>query len=511
MCELGYWVELSRAASGDELNVLTDKLAEESYNFRQCDDMAQKHARPLRASWIKLIEDERYAWSNDIIFCENDAIPLIDSAAMERLLKAAPQDGDVYRLNYELTYVDSNTSKLPIARFNETKWLDLADLDNIKDNRAWGTHALYIPAASRAKVAAMWKDVKLPVDDALVFAAKKGILKVYTPNVDLFLQIGERVAPQDKRFALLLSSYRRYKDMQRQIYAMMDQSYKNLTLFVAAKGIAEADVNERLIPLFQHFIDEGRLVIRSFPNSNQVTNFVDCYRDLDIDGYDLFAKIDDDDVYPRDYFERINELHRHFPNDVGSWNTWFGGFIRQQAGYPVVADRWVHYVGATLIMPRKIIDILAKYENNSNAIAEYLNDPEFASDTFGYREDYLMEQLLKRTGGVHREHWYSATQDHCSCHATASVTRRNEQDYCHYWELLRSVHENRAYEHILKCKRGNETPFYLRLVKDKAWTLDGKWTCYNVIDFNNEILVIESESKVVATFKRNDSGLFIKD
>lgn len=507
MCQLGYWVELYKAATREEMSCLTDALHEKAVAYRGFADGRFPHARPLRASWVKLLEDDRYKWDNEIIFCENDALPLIDESALKTLLNNAPSDGDVYKLNFKLTYVDSSVEKLPYSRFNDVSWIDLKDHCATVTNEVWGTHALYIPTHARAKVAKLFKEANIPVDDALNFAAENDLLKTYIPSVDLFLQIGERRKPKDKRFALLLSSYKRYKDMQRQIYAMMDQSYKNLTLFVAAKGIAEADIKERLLPLFQHFIDEGRLVIRSFPNSNQVTNFVDCYRDLDMSTYDLFAKIDDDDVYPRDYFEKLNELHRHLPNDVGSWNTWFGGFIRQQAGYPVVTNKWVHYVGATLIMPWNLINTIAKYENNPKAIAEYLKDDEFSTDTFGAREDYIMEQLLIKTGGVQREHWYPATTEHCSCHANASVTRRSQQDYAHYWELLRSVHNNRAYEFIVRCQKDNE--FYLRIVKDKAWTLDGEWTCYDVEDFNNDILIIKNDKNEEMRFKKNENGTFM--
>lgn len=56
-----------------------------------------------------------------------------------------------------------------------------------------------------------------------------------------------------------------------------------------------------ILPQFQPYIDAGRLTIRYFPNSNQLTNLLDCTRGLDVSDYELFLKIDDDDFYSRDY------------------------------------------------------------------------------------------------------------------------------------------------------------------------------------------------------------------
>lgn len=131
------------------------------------------------------------------------------------------------------------------------------------------------------------------------------------------------------KVAVCITSYGRIYELMRQIYAMMDQSYKNLHVFVAAKGYTEVVFKEVIVPPFQHFIDEWRLTLRLFPNSNMLTNFVDTIRDINIDSYDLFLKIDDDDLYHRDYVKTIVSLLDGAPPGTSSGMLGRSAFIQR--------------------------------------------------------------------------------------------------------------------------------------------------------------------------------------
>lgn len=115
------------------------------------------------------------------------------------------------------------------------------------------------------------------------------------------------------RLAICMTSYGRLPELFRQIYAMLDQTYENKHLFVAVKGYTERFFRKVILPPMQHFIDEGVLTLRLFPNSNQLANFVDTVRGLDISEFDLFCKIDDDDFYDRDYLKIIVEGLDQYP------------------------------------------------------------------------------------------------------------------------------------------------------------------------------------------------------
>ena len=105
------------------------------------------------------------------------------------------------------------------------------------------------------------------------------------------------------------------------------------------KAYRKLHTEESCFPLFEHFIQEGRLTMRLFPNKNQLSNFLDAIRDLDISDYDLFAKIDDDDLYGRDYFKSINDFHQHLPTGISAVITvGFGPYPNARGGYPLCGN-----------------------------------------------------------------------------------------------------------------------------------------------------------------------------
>lgn len=169
----------------------------------------------------------------------------------------------------------------------------------------WGTHAMVIPSCKRKKVIQVFADYRLPTDVALEAANSSGELNIRVAQVTICFTSMKRTKKRSglAAIAACLASYRRLTDLQRQIWCMMDQSYENFHVFAAVKGIPETTYRKTVLPLFEHFIQEGRLTMRLFPNKNQLSNFLDTVRDLDISNYDLFAKIDDDDLYGRDYFK----------------------------------------------------------------------------------------------------------------------------------------------------------------------------------------------------------------
>lgn len=69
----------------------------------------------------------------------------------------------------------------------------------------------------------------------------------YTPGIYRSCQSRRR------RIAGLLPSYKRFKDLKRQIWRLMDLNTEDFHLFVAVKGMAEADSRRLLLPQFSHF------------------------------------------------------------------------------------------------------------------------------------------------------------------------------------------------------------------------------------------------------------------
>lgn len=91
--------------------------------------------------------------------------------------------------------------------------------------------------------------------------------------------------------AACIASYKRVEDLLRQILCMMNQSYPHLHVFAAVKGVSAETARRILLPHVQPFIDAGRVTLRLCPNRNQLTNFMDTVRGLDISSYDLLPRL----------------------------------------------------------------------------------------------------------------------------------------------------------------------------------------------------------------------------
>lgn len=201
---------------------------------------------------------------------------------------------------------------------------------------------------------------------------------------------------KERHIAACLSSYKRFSDLQRQIYSMMDQSYPHLHLFVAAKGVTEHVFRTILLTQFKSFIEEGRLTLRLFPNKNQLSNFVDAIRDLDVSSYDLFLKIDDDDFYSPDYIKTINEFHDTIPQGYSSFLEAHHWVRYENEGFTILRQGFYGAFGATMVMSPQALELIMKCEQNPDQIRDLV--PEAEHNAYGFTEDNLMHKIMVQTG-----------------------------------------------------------------------------------------------------------------
>lgn len=314
-----------------EVHLLRDTHFEEFTDFLGnipgwCD---KPYARSLRISFAKMLLDPAFAEDNLIIFGESDATPIIQADKLRTALEQEMEDHpetDVFRLFHDLATSPALPPSLPLHPGFEPY---MAGQHSRNEPYVWGTHALIIPARSRQKVADLFLNWRIPTDTSLEVAQSRGLLNIRVAKHNLFYQkprtskadVTRLFSWRKRRLALCLSSYKRPEDLQRQIFAMMNQSYDkdSFHLFVALKGIPEFYANSFIIPQFCNFMEDGRLSIRCFPNRNQLSNLLDCTRNLDTSRFDLFLKIDDDDFYCRDYLKTINEFHSLIPQHYSSF------------------------------------------------------------------------------------------------------------------------------------------------------------------------------------------------
>lgn len=397
---LGY--ELEPYPCTQDLSSLTDSREEESAAFigRPPSSAERCHVRSLRASFIRMLKDKRYDGNDLVIFGESDAVPLVPSSRLEKALKREIREypeTDIFRVFHHAAWspegAPPESGELPFDSF-KTGNMDA------NTSYVWGTHAMVIPCRRREKVARIFSDYHLPTDIALEAANSKGELKIRVSRHNLFYQHERTPRRRDCNIAVCLSSYKRLTDLQRQIWCMMDQSYPHLHVFAAVKGLSEGTFRKTVLPLFEHFMQEGRLTLRLFPNKNQLSNMLDTVRDLDVSRYDLFAKVDDDDLYGRDYFKSVNDFHLHLPQEFSSYYCGTGEYLTSRDGYPFAGNGFFGCFGPTMVFSRAVLEKLRKCEQEPDRIPEI--SPRASHSGYGFTEDNFMHRIMCETGNCNR-------------------------------------------------------------------------------------------------------------
>lgn len=336
-------------------------------------------------SFASMILDPQFREDDLIIFGESGAIPVIRSEklrpVLEELVRSHPE-ADAFRLSHPAQASDSACG--------------------------WNAHVLVIPVAKREKAARIFSSGHLPTDTVPGTADSNGTLCIMETKHNYFYQtprIPSAGKPamnvcRNRKMALCLSSYKRFEDLQRQIYCMMHQSYHHFHLFVAVKGISSFLFQSVLIPQFQEFMDEGRLTMRWFPNKNQLSNLADTIRGLDTTDYELFLKIDDDDFYGPDYLRTINEFHSEIPqHHCSCFNDWNWVHYKYR-GISSLQKEFYHVFGATMVLTRSVMKRLMTCEEHPEminpVIQRWYKVP--GHGNIGFSEDNFIHKLMLENG-----------------------------------------------------------------------------------------------------------------
>lgn len=363
--------------------------------------------RSLRASFARMLLDPTFEDDDFVIFGESDSTPIVEASLFRQAVEEEflhHPEVDVLRPFRELVNAPSLSPTCPAhLRFEALHTCPRAQ----NSPYVCGMHAVIIPVRSRRKVADLFLDWRLPIDITMEAACAEGKLNMRITSHNLFYQKPRtsfvnlsREPVRHRRMALCLSSYKRPEDLQRQIYAMMNQSYDNFHLFAAVKGIPEFFINTFIIPQFQHFIDEGRLTIRCFPNGNQLSNLLDTVRGIDTSGFDLFLKIDDDDFYCRDYLRTINEFCETIPEGHSCYYSDWSWVLYKHGGIVSPCKEPFYVFGSSLVMSRNVMEQVRRTETEPAIIrwimAKYYGGEEHSR--IAWSEDNFLHKLMMEFG-----------------------------------------------------------------------------------------------------------------
>ncbi len=167
----------------------------------------------------------------------------------------------------------------------------------------------FIAAVSKTK-----KDLSF---DELYTDKNKDILILKNKNSTLILNKKDnsyqqltpsRTFQKPKRFLLLLSSYKRPVYLSNLIARLNTFNYdkKYFDISVSLKGVSPDIAETVFLSDFEEDVKQGHLFFRTDKNTNQFTNLLNTYRDIDLKNYDYLLKIDDDDWYHKDYLKMLN-------------------------------------------------------------------------------------------------------------------------------------------------------------------------------------------------------------
>lgn len=314
-------------------------------------------------------------------------------------------------------------------------------------------------------------------------------------------EAGEPCVPTDScgstplRIAVCLFSYKRIEDFLRQVFCMLHQSYPHVHVFAALKGITQSVADELVFPYIQPLIDEGKVTLRLFPNKDQVSNFLDTVRDLDISEYDLFARIDDDDFYDRDYLQHVADFHATLPPGYSSCHWAEGYELHKDDGLPFLRRAAILCTGAAQVPSRCVIEKLREMEDNPNELREVMDDCRRQTG-FGnvrFAEDQLLKTLMLAYGCGNIAPWLA--QHNISRHlvvqkSNSSVTRGGTVS-SDLWRIPMSFPVKREEsEHLLDLIHPHRQGS-IRLLGKRARRLDGSGNEAEVVFFSRALLVLK--------------------
>lgn len=389
--------------------------------FNQLDvDMGKENLD--RATLIRLLEDDSLA-GTDTVISSYDACTRVHAKLLAKHISSLIEEHN----EVDVISLISDYTK----EYDDTDFLDHKTQVSFSPKTpqpAATTYALVIPSCKRHKVAKLLAETELCVADCIHYGSVTGKLSVYCPSENFAWRKQTVSRAKVKMLSLLMMSYKRPKELVRQILSMFGQTYSNFKMYVAVKGITEPDFTTIVVPQVYKYIQDGRLHIQYYPNKNQLSNFIDCIRYADLDKNSLCVKIDDDDIYHPKFLEHLMSFHASLPEDAGSyydgdvWAVFKHGTINSIRRHK---RQWS--LGNCIAFPASIFSSLVDIEKHPQAINERYYP------RAGFREDSIIHDINVDMGAVDRTKFYDmagfGNDVILDLSATASVTRNADTWY----------------------------------------------------------------------------------
>ena len=225
-------------------------------------------------------------------------------------------------------------------------------------------------------------------------------LLLTTATISAFFKQLPPKKEKEYKILLCLSSFKRPIFLSGQIERLLNQTYKNHDISVSIKGSPnDSAFRNTFLREFDRFEKTGRVRIRFDKNRTQYANLLDTMRGIDLDKYDIFCKIDDDDWYSPDYVSEVNRAFNTIPEEGFeiSSSAYHEGFIlTENIDQTFLNKNGTGLTGPTLCFSREIIKIAFEIEKNPSLIKKYI--PDESESAFNRHEDRFLDHMARKNG-----------------------------------------------------------------------------------------------------------------
>ena len=236
---------------------------------------------------------------------------------------------------------------------------------------------------------------------------KKNILKLSCCLFLTTLAVGSAFFKQiptppmkEYKIMFMVSSFKRPIFLTGQINRLLNQTYNNHDISVSIKGSPnESAFRNTFLREIETYEKSGRVFVRFDKNKGQLSNLLDTIRDINVEKYDFFCKIDDDDWYAPDYAYEVNKAFNQIPEDereMSSSSYHEGYILTEDIDQTHLNKNGTDLTGPTLCFSKELIKIALEVEKDPPTAEKYL--PGERGGAFWRTEDRFLDHMSRRNG-----------------------------------------------------------------------------------------------------------------
>lgn len=212
--------------------------------------------------------------------------------------------------------------------------------------------------------------------------------------------------PKNHRILVCISSFKRPIFATAQVHRFMRQTYPHFDISLSVKGVPARLMDEAFLPELAPYLSTGRLKVRMDENKDQLSNLLDTVRDVDLDDYDYFCKVDDDDLYAPVYLEHVNEWLNKVDYTPSISFTRSTKLIRDgKEELSIIQTQSSHLFGPAMCFSREMINAALDVNAHPERVKLYFRGENVVLQHYAKKhEDSFLHRLARAVGREQNRH-----------------------------------------------------------------------------------------------------------